>query len=64
MDSVGEKAMYQDAMAITRVERGKGFQFQSGGASGLCPQPAAFRPCAGGVVYRVTVQSGPARGIA
>ena len=53
MDSVGEKAMYQDAMTKTRVERGKGFQCQSGGASGLSPQLAAFRPCAGGVVERV-----------
>ena len=53
MDSVGEKAMYQDSMTKTRVEtreRGKGFQCQSGGASGLCPQPAAFHPSAGGVV--------------
>ena len=53
MDSVGDKAMYQDAMTKTRMERGKGFQCQSGGASGLCPQPAAFRSCAGGVVCRL-----------
>ena len=62
MDSVGEKAMYQDAMTITRVEIGKGFLCQSGVESGLCSQPAAFRPCAGGVVYRV--KNGPACGIA
>ena len=42
MNSVGEKATYQGATTKTRMERGKGFQCQSGGASGLCPQPAAF----------------------
>ena len=42
--------MYQVEMTKTSVERGKCFQCQSGGASGLCPQPAVFRPCAGGVV--------------
>ena len=42
--------MYQDEMTRTSVERGKGFQCQSGGASGLRPQPAVCRPCAGGVV--------------